>query len=62
MMISDKLSKVNESIEIQKVDNGYVVECRGRNHEDDWDTVKIYATTLAMVETLIDNWDGMEID
>jgi hypothetical protein len=62
MNISDKLSKVNESFEVSKIDNGYMVEVRGRTHDDDWDGVKIYASTLAMVENLLDEWNGMERD
>lgn len=62
MNISEKLSKVNDSLEVSKVDNGYIVEIRGRTHDDDWDGVKIYATTLAAVENLLDEWNGMETD
>lgn len=62
MNISEKLSKVNDSFEVSKVDNGYIVEIRGRTHDDDWDGVKIYATTLAAVENLLDEWNGMETD
>jgi hypothetical protein len=62
MNISDKLSKVNESFEVSRIDNGYMVEVRGRTHDDTWDGVRIYASTLAMVENLLDEWNGMERD
>lgn len=62
MNISDKLSKVNESIEVTKIDNGYMVEVRGRTLDDDWDGVKIFASSLPDVATLLAEWDGMERD
>jgi hypothetical protein len=62
MKISDKLSKASDSIEVTKIDNGYMVEVRGRTLEDDWDGAKLYASTLAEVDTLINEWDEMERD
>lgn len=44
--ISDKLSKVNDSLTINLYDNGYMVEIGGRDGDDEWKTAKIMCNTL----------------
>ena len=39
--ISDKLTKINDSLTINLFDNGYMVEVSGRDDNDDWTQVKI---------------------
>ena len=40
-----KLSKVNESITINRYDNGFMVEVSGRDGESDWKTAKVLCGT-----------------
>ena len=58
--ISDKLSKVNDSLTINLYDNGYMVEVSGRGLDDDWTNVKILCVNLDEVNTLLK--EANEID
>lgn len=58
--ISDKLSKVNDSITINLYDNGYMVEVSGRGLDDDWTNVKILCSNLDEVTTLIKEANELE--
>ena len=40
-----KLAKVNESITINRYDNGFMVEVGGRDEESDWKTAKVLCNT-----------------
>lgn len=51
--ISDKLSKVNDSLTINLYDNGYMVEVSGRGLDDDWTNVKILCANLDEVAALL---------
>jgi len=57
-----KLSKVNESITLNRYDNGWMVEVGGRDQENDWKTAKIICTTEAEVIEVVQEWNSMEID
>jgi hypothetical protein len=60
MKISDKLSKVEETVTVQMYDNGFLFEISGRNHEDDWSNVKILCTDLNEISALITEANSME--
>lgn len=45
-MISDKVSKVNDSFTINMYDNGYMLEIGGRDPNGDYKNVKIMCNTL----------------
>ena len=49
----NKLSKVNESITINRYDNGWMVEIGGRNEENEWATSKVICKTESEVLDLI---------
>ena len=36
-----KLTKVNDSLTVNRYDNGWMVEISGRDDEDDWKSTKI---------------------
>lgn len=40
-----KLAKVNESITLNRYDNGFMVEVGGRDDDDNWATCKIICHT-----------------
>ena len=55
-----KLSKVNESITINRYDNGFMVEVGGRDDENDWKSAKIMCATLDEVFAVITEASTME--
>ena len=58
----NKLSKVNESITLNRYDNGFMVEVGGRDNENDWKTAKILCSTEAEMLDVVKEWNSMEID
>ena len=58
----NKLSKVNESITINRYDNGFMVEVSGRDNESDWKTAKILCATEEEMIAVVREWTTMEID
>ena len=58
----NKLSKVNESITLNRYDNGFMVEVGGRDNENDWKTAKILCSTEEEMMTVVREWNSMEID
>ncbi len=58
----NKLSKVNDSITINRYDNGWMVEVGGRNKKEDWATAKIMCNTEDELFAIIKEYNGMEID
>ena len=57
-----KLSKVNESITLNRYDNGWMVEIGGRDNDGDWKNAKIMCNTEAEVIEVIQEWNSMELD
>ena len=62
MVVSDKLSKVNDSVTINIYDNGFMVEVSGRDHNDEWSTAKIVCTDLDLVAEILQEIVGMAKD
>lgn len=58
----NKLTKVNESISINRYDNGWMVEIGGRDKKEDWKNCKILCNTEEEVITLIKEWNTMEME
>lgn len=57
-----KLAKVNESITINRYDNGWMVEVSGKNKKDDWATTKILCNTEDELIALVKEYNVMDID
>jgi len=57
-----KLSKVNESITINRYDNGFMVEVGGRNEDDDWKTAKVLCNTEEEMLAVVQEWNTMEVE
>lgn len=53
MKLSDKLSKVGDSLTVNMYDNGYMVEVSGRDDDGDWASAKILCSTLDEVTAVI---------
>jgi hypothetical protein len=58
----NKLEKVNESITINRYDNGFMVEVGGRDKENDWKSAKILCNTEEEMVAVVKEWNSMEID
>ena len=58
----NKLAKVNESITINRYDNGWMVEIGGRDEENDWKTTKTLCNTEDDVLALIKEWNTKDLD
>jgi hypothetical protein len=61
MGILSKLVKVNESITINRYDNGWMVEIGGRNKKDDWANAKTVCNTEAEVLDLIKEYNTIPL-
>ena len=57
-----KLVKVNESLTINRYDNGWMVEISGRNKKEDWATTKTLCNTEDELISLIKEYNTMELD
>lgn len=57
-----KLAKVNESITLNRYDNGFMVEVGGRDDENDWKSAKILCATEADMMAVVQEWISMELD
>jgi hypothetical protein len=57
-----KLIKVNESITINRYDNGWMVEIGGRDKKDDWKTTKTMCNAEEELIALIKEWNTMEVN
>lgn len=57
-----KLAKVNESISINRYDNGWMVEVGGRDSEGDWKTSKVICNTEEEMLSVVKEWNTMEVE
>jgi hypothetical protein len=57
-----KLSKVNESISINRYDNGWMVEVGGRDADNEWKTTKTMCNTEEEVLEVIKEWNSLDLD
>jgi len=57
-----KLAKVNESITLNRYDNGWMVEVSGRNEDEDWKTAKVMCNTEEELLAVIQEWNTMDLD
>jgi hypothetical protein len=57
-----KLSKVNESITINRYDNGWMVEIGGRDKKQDWKNTKTMCNSEEEVLAVVKEWNSMELD
>ena len=56
-----KLTKVNESITINRYDNGFMVEVGGRDDENDWKNAKILCNNEEEMLAVVREWNTMPI-
>lgn len=58
----NKLVKVNESITINRYDNGWMVEVGGKDKNDDWKNTKIVCNTEEEVLAVVKEYNAMDLD
>jgi hypothetical protein len=58
----NKLAKVNESITINRYDNGWMVEVGGRDSDNEWKNCKIVCNTEEEVLAVVKEYNTMDID
>jgi hypothetical protein len=56
-----KLAKVNDSITLNRYDNGWMVEIGGRNKKDDWANTKIMCATEEELIAVIKEYNTFDI-
>ncbi len=57
-----KLAKVNESMTINRYDNGWMVEVGGRDGDNEWKNCKIVCNTEEEVLAVVTEYNTMELD
>jgi hypothetical protein len=57
-----KLAKVNESITINRYDNGWMVEVGGRDDDNEWKNCKILCNTEDEMLSVVKEWNTMDLD
>ena len=57
-----KLAKVNESININRYDNGFMVEVGGRDEDSEWKTAKVLCATEDEMLAVVQEWNSMNLD
>jgi hypothetical protein len=58
----NKLAKVNDSFNVYRYDNGWMVEISGRDKKEDYKTSKILCTTEEELIALIKEYNSIELD
>ena len=57
-----KLTKVNDSLTVNRYDNGWMVEISGRDDEDDWASCKILCNTEEELLDLIKEYNTKDVE
>jgi hypothetical protein len=57
-----KLAKVNESITLNRYDNGWMVEIGGRDKKEEWKNTKTMCNTEEEVIAVIKEWNSLDLD
>ena len=57
----NKLTKVNESITLNRYDNGFMVEVGGRDDDDNWKTSKVLCNTEDEMIAVVKEWITMDV-
>jgi hypothetical protein len=57
-----KLAKVNESITINRYDNGWMVEVGGRDDDNEWKNCIVVCNTEEEVIAVVKEYNAMDLD
>lgn len=61
MNLEQKFEKVNDSLTVNRYDNGWMVEISGKDEKDDWVTVKLLCTTQDEIFKLLESYNKLEV-
>ncbi len=61
MNLEQKFEKVNDSLTINRYDNGWMVEISGKDEKDDWVTVKLLCNTQDDIFKLLEEYNQLEV-
>jgi hypothetical protein len=61
MNLEQKFEKVNDSLTINRYDNGWMVEISGKDEKDDWVTVKLLCNTQDDIFKLLESYNKLEV-
>ena len=62
MNLKDKIQKVNDSLTLNRYDNGWMIEVNGKDAENEWVTVKLVCNTQEEIFALIAAYNKLEVD
>ena len=62
MSTLNKLTKVNDSLTVNRYDNGWMVEVGGRDEDQDWKNCKILCNTEEELLALIKDYNSMDLE
>jgi len=57
-----KLAKVNESISLNRYDNGFMIEVGGRDKKEEWKTAKVMCNSEEELIAVVKEWIAMDLD
>ena len=57
----EQFHKVNDSVNIYRYTNGWMVEVSGEDANDDWLTVKLICADLKAVTTLLEEYKDLNL-
>ena len=58
--VGDKLTKVNECVNVYFYDNAYMVEVTGRDKNDDWSNIKLVCKDMDEVVKVLQDVETLE--
>jgi len=61
-MIKDKLAEVNDSLTINRYDNGYMVEVGGRDSKGDWKNTRISVSSINEAIDLVTEFSELPLN
>lgn len=62
MKIADEFKKASDSFNIIRCSNGFMFEVSGRDHDDEWKTVKLVCTDVKQLFDYIEQTNALPID
>ena len=58
----NKLTKVSETITINRYNNGWMVEVGGRDKKQDWKSTKTICNTEEEMIAVVKEWNSLDLD
>ena len=62
MKVADVLKKINDNFEVIILNNGYLIDIRGRDADDDWTSCKLAVGSIEELFDVITQVSTMPVD